>query len=177
MRKKEHPTANNQHLSNKVLPLLLQEFVIAAAFKHFERDRIDSAVLGNFNSLVHSITLRLLRSNNEPEAIELFKITNELIIGFTANLSEETYRHSCTSEDIIQLFVVLANYFEKSTTTFGNCDIIIQSNLINIFWPLFEKPVESPKSIEPGKVELINNMIQNIEEYKRDNLCLMAVVK
>jgi hypothetical protein len=29
-----------------------------------------------------------MKNSNEPEVVELFKVTNELVIGFLANLSE-----------------------------------------------------------------------------------------
>jgi len=59
--------------------------------------------------------------------------------------------------------MVVASYFEKSITAFGISDTIIQSNLLNIFWPLFGKASEGAKSIDHNKIELINNLLMNIE--------------
>jgi len=66
----------------------MQLFIINSAFKNYERDKIDSTAVTNFNHLIHSISLRLLKNSTEPDIIELFRITNELIIGFIANLAE-----------------------------------------------------------------------------------------
>ena len=86
MRKKDSHHQNAT--SNKVPSLHMQMFVINSAFKHFERDKIDSVSVCNFNNLVHSISLRILKNSTEAEIIELFKVTNDLIVGFLANLSE-----------------------------------------------------------------------------------------
>ena len=137
MSKKDSKHQNNS--SNKVTKSIFQMFIINSAFKHFERERIDSTSVSNFNNLLHSVSLRLLRNSTEPDVVELFRITNQLVIGFLSNLSEETYRHTCTHEDIISFFVVAASYFEKAITAFGVGDQVTQSSLLNIFWPLWGK--------------------------------------
>ena len=59
--------------------------------------------------------------------------------------------------------MVVASYFEKAITAFGVSDTVIQSNLLNIFWPLFGKSAEGAKSIDHNKIELINNLLLSIE--------------
>lgn len=95
-------------------------------------------------------------------------MTNELIISFMANLSEETYRHTCTHQDIIHFFITLANYFEKTVNTFGMGDTVIQSTLLKIFWPVFSQSQDASKGMDHSKVDLINNLIPVIEEPRRE---------
>lgn len=59
--------------------------------------------------------------------------------------------------------MVVASYFEKAITAFGVGDVVIQSNILNIFWPLFGKYSEGIKSVDHNKIELINNLLLNIE--------------
>lgn len=46
---------------------------------------------------------------------------------------------------------------------FGNNEVVLQSNVIDIFWPLFDKQHEGFKKTDQAKVDLISNLIQNIE--------------
>ena len=93
MRKKD---SHGNPPSSKVTIPLTKLFVIHGAFKHFERDRIDSTAVANFNNLIHSISIKVLKNPTVPDVVELFKVASDLIIGFLANLEEETYRHTCT---------------------------------------------------------------------------------
>ena len=117
MRKKDSQQ-NNAH-SSKVSIILTKQFIINSAFKHFERIKIDTPTITNFINLIHTISIKIIKNSSVSEMTDLFKITNELIIGFLANLADETYRHTCTYEDIISFFIVLASYFEKTVNAFG----------------------------------------------------------
>jgi len=53
----------------------------------------------------------------------------------------------------------------------------MQSNIIDIFWPLFEKQHEGFKTTNQLQVDIISNLLQNIEEPKRDTSIYAKVIR
>ena len=56
-------------------------------------------------------------------------------------------------------------------------DTIIQSNIMNIFSPLIGKSAECAKSVDNNKIELINNLLLNIDEFKREKISFGPFVR
>ena len=124
-------------------------------------------MIHTLNTFLFNLGEDLLRNTNahSPEAL---KPCLDIVVAFESNLADDSSRHTCTMEEILNFFANLALLCDKAITVWKDMEKIVHSELINLLWFLLTgKPDENRPAPSDKKVEALNHLVQSNDKQQQ----------